>query len=210
MNGGGWISKVRQLNESNNNDRNKDVREQILRAAKHLFAKNGYEGTTVRQICTEANVSLALVSYHFGGKENVFLEIFHTIRQFFGDMNYDLSDSLGALKSFCKEFVIFRNEERELVGILQQELVMNSPRLEMLTDVFLPSWEQLRLILQECQDKKTISFPSVDVAVNFIMGTLMYSLDIAFLNQIHSKISPEEVADLAVAFIFNGLQATKI
>lgn len=196
-----------QVEQSKGNNRNKDVKDQILQAAKNLFAKNGYEGTSVRQICTEANVSLALVSYHFGGKENVFFDIFEPIRQFFEKMNYDLSDSLGALRSFCKQFVIIRNEERELVSILQQELVMNSPRLEMLRDVFLPSWEQLRLILQECQDKNTINFPTIDAAVNFIMGTLMYSLNIAFLNQMHSELSLEEVADLAVNFILNGLQA---
>lgn len=197
-----------QLKQSKSNDRNKDVRDQILRAAKYLFAKNGYEGTTVRQICTEANVSLALVSYHFGGKENVFFEVFQTIRQLFESMKYDLSDPLGALKSFCRQFVIFRNKEHELISILQQELVMNSPRLEMLTDVFLPSWEQLRLILQECQDRKKIDFPSVDAAVNFIMGTLMFSLNNSFLNQVESELSLEQVADLAVSFIIHGLKAT--
>ncbi len=196
------------LKQNRSNDRNKDVRDQILRAAKVLFAKKGYEGTTVRQICHEANVSLALVSYHFGGKENVFFEVFQPIRQLFENMKYDLSDSLGALKSFCRQFVIFRNEESELVSILQQELVMNSPRLEMLTDVFLPSWEQLRLILQECQERNLIDFPSVDVAVNFIMGTLMFSHNNAFLNRTQSEMSPEQVADFAVNFIINGLQAT--
>ncbi|QQZ09887.1 TetR/AcrR family transcriptional regulator [Heyndrickxia vini] len=198
-----------QLIQSKSNAKNKLVRDQILKAAKQLFAKKGYEGTTVRQICNEANVSLALVSYHFGGKENVFFEVFEPIRQLFANMNYDLSDSLGALKIFCRQFVIFRNEEHELISILQQELVMNSPRLEKLTDVFIPSWEQLRLILKKCQDENTIQFPSIDLAVNFVMGTLMYSFNISFLNRAQSELSSEEVADLAVTFIINGLTMGK-
>ncbi|WP_102272484.1 TetR/AcrR family transcriptional regulator [Cytobacillus massiliigabonensis] len=198
-----------QFKQTSGNEKNKEVKEQILSAARILFAEKGYEGTTVRQICQEAEVSLALVSYHFGGKENVFFQLFEPIRQLFLNMKYDLTDPLDALKNFCKQFIIFRNEEHELIAILQQELVMNSPRLEMLTDVFLPSWEQLRVILQECQDKKVIGFPSVDVSLNFIMGTLMHSHNNAFLNRTQSELSPEQVADLAVRFIINGLQAAK-
>ncbi|MBL5768446.1 TetR family transcriptional regulator [Heyndrickxia sporothermodurans] len=197
-----------QLKQSKSNDKNKVVRDQILQAAKQLFAKKGYEGTTVRQICNEANVSLALVSYHFGGKENVFFEMFEPIRQLFANMKYDLSDPLGALTTFCRQFVIFRNEEHELISILQQELVMNSPRLEKLTDVFFPSWEQLRLILKECHEENVIQFPSIDLAVNFAMGTLMHSFNISFLNRNQSKFTPEQVADLAVSFIINGLTST--
>lgn len=196
------------LQQSKSND-NKEVKDQILRAAKSLFAEKGYEGTTVRQICTKADVSLALVSYHFGGKENVFLEVFEPIRQLFADMAYDLSDPLRALESFCRQFVIFRSEEYELISILQQELVMNSPRLEKLTDIFMPSWEQLRLILQACQDKKWIQFSSVDVAINFIMGTLMFSFNNSFLNSKQPDLSSEQVADLAVSFIIHGLQAAE-
>lgn len=190
-------------------DKNKDVKDQILQAAKLLFSKKGYDGTTVRQICDEADVSLALVSYHFGGKENVFFELFEPIRHLFMNMNYDVSDSLGALRSFCKQFVIFRNEEDELINILQQELVMNSPRLEMLKDVFFPSWEQLRLILLECMEQKTIDFPSVDIAINFVMGTLMFSHNNPFLNRTQPEITPEQVAELAVSFIINGLHTAR-
>lgn len=190
-------------------DKNKDVKDQILQAAKLLFSKKGYDGTTVRQICDEADVSLALVSYHFGGKENVFFELFEPIRHLFMNMNYDVSDSLGALRSFCKQFVIFRNEEHELINILQQELVMNSPRLEMLKDVFFPSWEQLRLILLECMEQKTIDFPSVDIAINFVMGTLMFSHNNPFLNRTQPEITPEQVAELAVSFIINGLHTAR-
>lgn len=198
-----------QLEPNARNNKNKEVRDQILLAAKQLFAINGYEGTTVRQICAKANVSLALVSYHFGGKEHVFCAVFQPIRQLFANMNYDLSDSLGALKSFCREFVLFRNNESDLISILQQELVMDSPRLEFLKDVFLPSWEQLYLILQECKNNKIIDFPSIDVAVNFVMGTLMYSFNNAFLNRFQPELPPEQVADLAVTFIINGLQINK-
>ena len=57
-----------------------DMKMKIVLAAKKLFAKHGYDATSVRQICEEAGANVALVSYYFGGKESVFHEIF---KQFF-------------------------------------------------------------------------------------------------------------------------------
>lgn len=187
-------------------EKNKEVKDQILQAAKSLFSSRGYDGTTVRQICDEANVSLALVSYHFGGKENVFNALFEPLRHTFMNAHYDIHDSLGALRSFCRNFVLYRIQEHELIDILQQEIVMNSPRLEMLKDVFLPSWEQLRTILLACQEQQTIRFESLDVALNFIMGTLMYSLNNPFLNRSSLQSTPEQIAEHAVNFVLYGLQ----
>lgn len=56
-----------------------DVKLRILLAARKLFARQGFDRTTVRQICEEAGVNLALVSYHFGGKEKVFYALFERI-----------------------------------------------------------------------------------------------------------------------------------
>ncbi len=47
-------------------------REALLRAGKQLFARNGLDGTTVRDIASQAGVNLCLISYHFGGKEGLY------------------------------------------------------------------------------------------------------------------------------------------
>lgn len=41
----------------------------ILNAAEALFAREGFEQTSLRQITQEANVNLASVNYHFGSKK---------------------------------------------------------------------------------------------------------------------------------------------
>ena len=53
-----------------------DTRERILDAAEHLFMAHGYEGTSMRQITSEASVNLAAVNYHFGSKESLMQEVF--------------------------------------------------------------------------------------------------------------------------------------
>ena len=49
--------------------------DRVLVAAESLFAENGYDGTTMRQITRLANVNLAAVNYHHGAKESLYLEI---------------------------------------------------------------------------------------------------------------------------------------
>lgn len=53
-----------------------DVKMRILLAAKKLFAAQGFDRTSVRQICEEAGANVALISYYFGGKDNLFFALF--------------------------------------------------------------------------------------------------------------------------------------
>lgn len=50
--------------------------ERILDAAEELFALRGYDGVTLRQIATSAGVDVALASYHFGKKLDLFNAVF--------------------------------------------------------------------------------------------------------------------------------------
>lgn len=47
----------------------------LFDAALDLFARYGYEGTTVRMIAKKAGTSAGQVAFYFGSKENLYLEI---------------------------------------------------------------------------------------------------------------------------------------
>ncbi|WP_334170714.1 TetR/AcrR family transcriptional regulator [Sinomonas sp.] len=49
-----------------------DRRAAIVRAATRLFAEDGYDGVSLRQIAREAGVDAALVHHYFDGKEELF------------------------------------------------------------------------------------------------------------------------------------------
>lgn len=53
-----------------------DRKADILLAAERLFAQHGYHAVTIRQIADEAGVPLALVSYYYGQKHELFKAIF--------------------------------------------------------------------------------------------------------------------------------------
>lgn len=51
------------------------TRTDILDAALPIFARLGYRGATVRDICAAADVNIAAINYHFGGKQALYNEV---------------------------------------------------------------------------------------------------------------------------------------
>ena len=44
----------------------------ILEAATILFAQKGFDVTSIREICKKANVNLCMISYYWGGKQELY------------------------------------------------------------------------------------------------------------------------------------------
>lgn len=76
--------------------RNIDTRERILDTAERLFMAHGYDGTSMRQITSEANVNLAAVNYHFGSKESLMQEVFRRRLDWLNDERMRVLDRLEA------------------------------------------------------------------------------------------------------------------
>ena len=57
------------MNQDNTQNQHPDTKQRILDTAEHLFAQEGFKGTSLREITSRARVNLAAVNYHFGSKE---------------------------------------------------------------------------------------------------------------------------------------------
>ncbi|MCF6406887.1 TetR/AcrR family transcriptional regulator [Chitinophaga filiformis] len=66
------------------------IKDLLLLTAEAMFAENGYEGTTVRDIAAKAGINPALIYYHFESKEHLYRSIFELRLRL-------LMDSLSAL-----------------------------------------------------------------------------------------------------------------
>ena len=53
-------------------EKDENSKQKILNAATKLFAHKGFDAVSVREICKEANANLCLISYHFGGKQELY------------------------------------------------------------------------------------------------------------------------------------------
>ncbi|HEY0865864.1 MAG TPA: TetR family transcriptional regulator [Fimbriimonas sp.] len=88
------------------------TREQVLAAAKRLFAEKGYNATSINDIADVARVTKSLVLYHFGSKEALWqaaftssaapiLQLFH--RYLEGDPSLRAKDMLRHRFRFLQE-----------------------------------------------------------------------------------------------------------
>ena len=54
---------------------NKNTEQKIIEVATKLFAKDGFDGASTREICKQAGVNISLISYYFGGKKELYEKI---------------------------------------------------------------------------------------------------------------------------------------
>ena len=54
-------------------------KERILQEAEALFAERGFYAVTIREITKAARCNLAAVNYHFGNKQNLYMEVFRCL-----------------------------------------------------------------------------------------------------------------------------------
>lgn len=120
----------------------KDTARKILSAGRSLFARHGYDGVSVRDICREAGSNTNAVHYHFESKSKLFSVI---LRQFSEEMlasarralastPLDASEFRTRLQIFLEEMLTSFLANRDLVMIVHVEFLNGSPRSAPLLD----------------------------------------------------------------------------
>ncbi len=70
------------------------TKNKILDAAEHLFADKGFNGTSLREITSQAEVNLAAVNYHFGSKKELIKAV---MSRYMNELSPRLESSLQIL-----------------------------------------------------------------------------------------------------------------
>lgn len=185
-----------------------DIKMRILQAAKKQFALQGFDGTTVRQICEEAGANVALVSYHFGGKENMFGALFET---FFPNDQLAAVDPniqpLEGVKLIIREVTKFRQADPQLISIIQQEIILNTPRIQKIREHVMPMWRMLRKWIAEGREQGVFRYRSLDTVFMSITGILLFHRNQEYWKVLHEEESPdiEAMIEDMTDFILQGL-----
>lgn len=113
--------------------KSKEPKQRIMDAAISLFAQKGYAGVGVREIASEADVNIAMISYYFEGKLGILKAI---IEEFFSHYSEILSDIDDQSKSpeecirlMVQRLVSFVKKNTELAMVTYNELPLDSPEI---------------------------------------------------------------------------------
>lgn len=156
------------------NSQNK--KEFIKQTALNLFAKNGFEGTTVREIAKQAKVNLAMISYYFSSKEHLLEEIINEKLSEIKILNTEIINAKStedSLKNIIKLLLQKRIKNQDFFNLLHSEL---SIQQRVLTgDIYYKIKEHNDAIINEIIDRgiKENIFErnaTIDIISIFILG----------------------------------------
>lgn len=185
----------------------------ILQAARKLFASQGFEGTTVRQICVEASVNVAMVSYYFGGKDKMFEAIFEEWFPHFTSEEYQeqIKDPHQGLCRMVREIASFTIAQRELSQIVEQEIFMDSARSKVVHGYILPVWMTFKDLLAEGKEKGIFHFDSLSQTLLMVHSVVLAHKRSRLLQDLVIGPSPLEdqtqFPEAALGFLLRALGA---
>lgn len=113
--------------------------QEILDTAIRLFARQGYDGVSVRDICAELRLNISVISYYFGGKKELYLEVLRNQLAAYGRALADVA-ALGLpfrehLAALCEAIPVFQAANPNFSAIVARESGCPSPEfLQVLHD----------------------------------------------------------------------------
>ncbi|MFQ6045383.1 MAG: TetR/AcrR family transcriptional regulator, partial [Gemmatimonadales bacterium] len=103
----------------------------LIAAARHLFAKHGYKGSSVRAIARLARANLGAISYHFGSKEALYEAVITSLTQPFRAQVQEVSREPGPplerLERLVRKFFEYFGKHPELPRLIMHQLASDQP-----------------------------------------------------------------------------------
>lgn len=157
--------------------RGSETRNQIIQAAHDLFMKQGYHGTSMRQIAQLAQVALGGVYNHFSSKEEVFRTVFldyHPFRQILPVLQNTPGDSVEAfVRNAITHTVEIMLERTDFLNLMFIELVeFKSIHTQQLFKEIYPQGLAIAQHLADMENGAIRAVPS-PILVRTLVGTIM-------------------------------------
>jgi len=107
------------------------TREALLCAGREIFARRGYDGASIREITRRANANLGAVTYHFGGKRQLYHQVLASFAEPLGARlaraPSDPAPPLDQVSAILGEFFGALLEQKDLPALMLHELALNKP-----------------------------------------------------------------------------------
>jgi AcrR family transcriptional regulator len=153
-------------------------REKILNAAEELFAANGFDNTSVRQLALKAKVNVAMISYYFGSKEKLFGTLIEDrtsfLRQKIHALNMEDISSWQKVNMMVDFFVDRFFEKHNMHRILHREMGMShrSKLAEGIGSVLAKNANELRQLINDGIRKKEFRKIDTEMMMASFIGTM--------------------------------------
>jgi AcrR family transcriptional regulator len=158
-----------------------DKRTQILAVAEQLFAENGYDGTSVRDIAQLANVNLAMISYYFGSKEKLLEALIEDRAGYTLGILEELNknqtltpwDKIDRQVEFYVDKIL-NNYQFHCIMSQQYNQTRSTEIKELIINIKLRNLEQIKKLITDGQKKKAFRKVDIELTMASVFGTLTH------------------------------------
>lgn len=195
------------------------VKKRILREAQDLFIKNGYKGTSVRDIAKASETNVAMVNYYFQSKYNLFEIIFEDALDILAKRIFDTIHSdmpfFELIETWIHTYYELLFEYPQIAAFILNEVSLNPEGLTQRIKNKNPysSFSKIEERIQEEVKKGTIrETPAADFLLNilslcmfpFIFGNMATTLLEIPRNMYDNLIENHE--KYVIEFVINSLK----
>lgn len=156
-----------------------DKKEQIINAAIELFAQKGFEGTSIRDLASKADVNVAMINYYFGSKDKLFEALVEmkggSSRAILEGLLHDKQlSSVEKIDRVIDSYVerLFRN--RLFHRVINQELMLNQREAlqQIITNILFPNSLAIKGIIEEGIKRKEFKKVDVELTIASLVGSI--------------------------------------
>jgi AcrR family transcriptional regulator len=160
-----------------------DKRETIISTAMKLFAQKGFEGTSVREIASGADVNPAMISYYFGSKEKLFENLVEYKAGFLKGVFAELVNNTSLSQIEKVQVVIDSYVDRmfhspQFHHLLHRELSLDRrPKMkDAISEILIRNFISVKTILQQGIDTGEFNAVDTELTIVSIIGTINHLL----------------------------------
>jgi AcrR family transcriptional regulator len=198
-----------QAKVSSQETQSQDSRDEILKAAMHLFANRGFHETSMSEVAREARVSKALIFWHFKTKEELFLAVLNRLLEpyfiDFAEEAQQLDERQQTLK-LVELYLLFVRDNASSVRFFLAQLLREQKISDALSEQVMRLYSSYRAMLVElisrAREKRLCETGlSPETAAAFIVSALN-GLLIEFLFMGGTTIDPESAIAMVDEWLF--------
>lgn len=171
----------------------------IIDIAKIFFAEKGFEGTSFRTLAAEANLNHAVISYHFGNKEKLWLVVVQNLfQEFLSDCGHVLqfeinqgTDNRKLFRDFVEIIVRFNAKKPHLLKIAFRESMSANPLIQQTSLILDQYIDMSKTVLGRFQAVGIMSNLSIEDFHFVFLSSLTNRFMLPFLSQRMNILEPD-------------------
>lgn len=192
--------------------------QRLLAAAREVFAREGYDGASIRAITAAAGANLGAVTYHFGSKERLYHTVLDAVlgplrSRVLAECEKPLPP-LERIEGAIRAFFAHLRENPDQPRFMVQQLTVDGPLPAPLLRVLLPVAAALSRVVVQGQQEGSIR---TGEPLFFVLSTLAQPVYFTLVTRkvppgllpvdLHAPDGQAALVDHVVHFALNGLAA---